>query len=165
MGTRPQTLTALADSPVGLATFMVDHDARSLELVARSFNGVAEGLTRDDVLDNITLFWLTNTGVYRLLGDRIGMGDDPDAVRSKLIGERLPSVKLSPEEFRDKLGLTDKPPAAEIARHRASARVVSGFPDPPSRCDPAGSVVASNGARRDRCRPMIYCYREQAAAP
>ncbi len=63
MGTRPQTLTALADSPVGLATFMIDHDARSLELIARSFNGVAEGLTRDDVLDNVTLFWLTNTGV------------------------------------------------------------------------------------------------------
>jgi len=63
MGTRPQTLTAFADSPVGLATFMIDHDARSLELIARSFNGVTEGLTRDDVLDNITLFWLTNTGV------------------------------------------------------------------------------------------------------
>src|SRR5687767_1784781 len=63
MGTRPQTLTALADSPIGLATFMLDHDARSLELIARSFDGVAEGLTRDDVLDNITLFWLTNTGV------------------------------------------------------------------------------------------------------
>ena len=62
MGTRPQTLTALADSPVGLATFMIDHDARSLELISRSFNGVSEGLSRDDVLDNITLFWLTNTG-------------------------------------------------------------------------------------------------------
>ena len=63
MGTRPQTLTALADSPVGLATFMIDHDARSLELIARSFNGDQEGLTRDAVLDNVTLFWLTNTGV------------------------------------------------------------------------------------------------------
>jgi len=42
---------------------LIDHDARSLELIARSFNGVAEGLTRDDVLDNVTLFWLTNTGV------------------------------------------------------------------------------------------------------
>jgi pimeloyl-ACP methyl ester carboxylesterase len=63
MGTRPQTLTALADSPAGLATFMIDHDARSLELISRSFNDVPEGLTRDDVLDNITLFWLTNTGV------------------------------------------------------------------------------------------------------
>jgi pimeloyl-ACP methyl ester carboxylesterase len=63
MGTRPQTLMGLADSPIGLATFMIDHDARSLELIERSFNGVAEGLTRNDVLDNITLFWLTNTGV------------------------------------------------------------------------------------------------------
>ena len=63
MGTRPQTLTAIVDSPVGLATFMLDHDARSLELIARSFDGVKEGLTRDDVLDNITLFWLTSTGI------------------------------------------------------------------------------------------------------
>jgi pimeloyl-ACP methyl ester carboxylesterase len=63
MGTRPQTLTALADSPVGLATFLIDHDARSLELIARSFDGVPEGLTRDDVLDNATLFWLTDTAV------------------------------------------------------------------------------------------------------
>ena len=63
MGTRPQTLVGLADSPVALATFMIDHDARSLELIARAFDGQREGLTRDDVLDNITLFWLTNTGV------------------------------------------------------------------------------------------------------
>ena len=63
MGTRPQTLVGLADSPVGLATCMIDHDARSLELIARSFNGIPEGLTRDDVLDNVTLFWLTNTAV------------------------------------------------------------------------------------------------------
>ena len=63
MGDRPQTLMAFADSPVGLASFMLDHDARSLELIERSFNGVREGLTRDDVLDNITLFWLTNTAI------------------------------------------------------------------------------------------------------
>ena len=63
MGTRPQTLVGLADSPVALATFMIDHDARSLELIARVFDGGSEGLTRDDVLDNVTLFWLTNTGV------------------------------------------------------------------------------------------------------
>jgi hypothetical protein len=63
MGTRPQTLAALADSPIGLATFLLDHDARSLELISRSFDGVKEGLTRDDFLDNVTLFWLTNTGV------------------------------------------------------------------------------------------------------
>jgi pimeloyl-ACP methyl ester carboxylesterase len=63
MGTRPQTLVGLTDSPVALATFMIDHDARSLELIARAFEGQVEGLTRDDILDNITLFWLTTTGV------------------------------------------------------------------------------------------------------
>ena len=63
MGSRPQTLTAFADSPVGLAAFMIDHDVASYELIARSFDGQKEGLTRDDVLDNITLFWLTNTAI------------------------------------------------------------------------------------------------------
>jgi pimeloyl-ACP methyl ester carboxylesterase len=63
MGTRPQTMAGFADSPIGLATFLLDHDARSLELIARSFDGQAEGLTPDDVLDNVTLFWLTNTAV------------------------------------------------------------------------------------------------------
>ncbi|MFD2612398.1 epoxide hydrolase family protein [Paenibacillus gansuensis] len=63
MGTRPQTLTALEDSPVGLAAFMIDHDAKSLELISRAFAGKRTGLTRDDVLDNITLFWLTKTAV------------------------------------------------------------------------------------------------------
>jgi pimeloyl-ACP methyl ester carboxylesterase len=63
MAWHPQTLTALADSPVGLATFLIDHDPRSLELIARSFDGHPEGLSRDDVLDNATYFWLTNTAV------------------------------------------------------------------------------------------------------
>ena len=63
MGTRPQTMAGFADSPIGLAAFLLDHDARSLELIARSFDGQAEGLTPDDVLDNVTLFWLTNTAV------------------------------------------------------------------------------------------------------
>jgi pimeloyl-ACP methyl ester carboxylesterase len=63
MGLRPQTLYALADSPVGLAAWMLDHDASSYELIVRVFDGQREGLTRDDVLDNITLYWLTNTAV------------------------------------------------------------------------------------------------------
>jgi len=63
MGTRPQTLTGFADSPIGLATFLLDHDARSLELIARAFDGQPGGLTPDDVLDNVTLYWLTNTGI------------------------------------------------------------------------------------------------------
>ncbi|HEY4110786.1 epoxide hydrolase family protein [Puia sp.] len=63
MATRPQSLTGLADSPVGLAAYMLDHDARSLEMIARSIDGQAEGLTPENVLDNVTLFWLTNTAV------------------------------------------------------------------------------------------------------
>jgi pimeloyl-ACP methyl ester carboxylesterase len=63
MGLRPQTLYGIADSPVGLAAYFLDHDARSLELIARVFDGQSEGLTRDDVLDNITIAWLTTTGV------------------------------------------------------------------------------------------------------
>ena len=63
MGLRPQTLYGLADSPVGLAAWMIDHDARSEELIVRVFDGVSEGLSRDDILDNITLYWLTNTAV------------------------------------------------------------------------------------------------------
>jgi pimeloyl-ACP methyl ester carboxylesterase len=60
---RPQTLYGIADSPVGLAAWFLDHDALSLALIARAFDGQPEGLTRDDVLDNITHSWLTNTGV------------------------------------------------------------------------------------------------------
>jgi pimeloyl-ACP methyl ester carboxylesterase len=63
MGTRPQTLTGLVDSPVGLAAFMIDHDWKSHAMIARSFAGVQEGLTRDDVLDNISLFWFTSTAI------------------------------------------------------------------------------------------------------
>ena len=64
LGTRPQTMYGLNDSPVGLAAFQLDHDPTSYELIARAFvDGVEGGLTRDDILDNVTLFWLTNTGV------------------------------------------------------------------------------------------------------
>jgi pimeloyl-ACP methyl ester carboxylesterase len=63
MASRPQTLAGLADSPVGLAAFMLDHDVASYELIARVFAGGSEGLTRDDVLDNVTLFWLTNSAI------------------------------------------------------------------------------------------------------
>ena len=63
MANRPQTLYGIADSPVGLAAWILDHDAASYALMARVFDGQPEGLTRDDILDNITLYWLTNTGV------------------------------------------------------------------------------------------------------
>jgi pimeloyl-ACP methyl ester carboxylesterase len=64
MALRPQTLYGLADSPVALAAWMLDHDARSYEDIARAFEGdPVDNLTRDEVLDNITLTWVTNTGV------------------------------------------------------------------------------------------------------
>ena len=63
MGLRPQTLYGIADSPVGLAAYFLDHDAWSYALISRVFSGEAAGLTRDDILDNITLTWLTNTAI------------------------------------------------------------------------------------------------------
>jgi pimeloyl-ACP methyl ester carboxylesterase len=63
MSLRPQTLYGLADSPVGLAGWILDHDIRSYELIARVFDGQTEGLTRDDIVENITLYWLRNTAV------------------------------------------------------------------------------------------------------
>jgi pimeloyl-ACP methyl ester carboxylesterase len=63
MGLRPQTLYGIADSPIGLAAYFLDHDARSYALISRVFAGESEGLTRDDILDNITLTWLTNTAL------------------------------------------------------------------------------------------------------
>jgi pimeloyl-ACP methyl ester carboxylesterase len=76
MGLRPQTLYGIADSPVGLAAYFLDHDLRSYELIARVFDGQSEGLTRDDVLDNITITWLTNTAISgaRLYWEYFGKG-------------------------------------------------------------------------------------------
>jgi pimeloyl-ACP methyl ester carboxylesterase len=63
MANRPQTIYGMGDSPVGLAAWLIDHDASSYALIARVFDGQSEGLTRDDILDNVTLYWLTNTAV------------------------------------------------------------------------------------------------------
>ena len=77
MNNRPQTLYGIVDSPVGLAAWMIDHDARSQEMIARVFDGNTEGLSRDDVLDNITLYWLTNTAISsaRLYWDNVHTAD------------------------------------------------------------------------------------------
>jgi pimeloyl-ACP methyl ester carboxylesterase len=63
MANRPQTILGIGDSPVGMAAWMIDHDYRSYSLIARVFDGKREGLTQDDILDNVTLYWLTNTTV------------------------------------------------------------------------------------------------------
>jgi len=100
MGLRPQTLYGLADSPVGLAAWMLDHDARSQEMIARVFAGKTEGLTRDDVLDNVTLYWVTNTAVssarlYRDSRQMPGKGGFFDAR-----GVKLPvAVSAFPDEI------------------------------------------------------------------
>jgi pimeloyl-ACP methyl ester carboxylesterase len=76
LGLRPQTMYAIADSPVGLAAYFLDHDAWSYAMIARVFAGEAEGLTRDDVLDNITIAWLTNSALSsaRLYWEYFGKG-------------------------------------------------------------------------------------------
>ena len=63
MALRPQTLYGIADSPVGLAAWILDHDDASEKLITRVFTGQTAGLSRDDVLDNITMYWLTNTAI------------------------------------------------------------------------------------------------------
>ena len=63
MANRPQTLYAIEDSPVGLAAWMIDHDVASYELIARAFTGDPGGLSRDDILDNVTHYWLTKSGI------------------------------------------------------------------------------------------------------
>jgi pimeloyl-ACP methyl ester carboxylesterase len=63
MASHPQTLYGIADSPIGVAAWLLDHDPVSFRLIARAFDGEPTGITRDDVLDNVTLFWLTNTTI------------------------------------------------------------------------------------------------------
>src|ERR671917_276386 len=63
MASHPQTLYGIAESPIGVAAWLIDHDPISFRLIARAFDGEPTGLTRDDVLDNATLFWLTNTTI------------------------------------------------------------------------------------------------------
>jgi pimeloyl-ACP methyl ester carboxylesterase len=63
MALRPQTLYAIADSPVGLAAWMLDHDDASHKLISRVFAGANEGLSKDDIVDNVSMYWLTNTAI------------------------------------------------------------------------------------------------------
>jgi pimeloyl-ACP methyl ester carboxylesterase len=95
MSGRPQTLYALEDSPIGLAAWILDHDASSQALIARVFDGQAEGLTRDDVLENITLYWLTKTAVSsaRLYWEYKGGFFDPRGVSIPV------AVSAFPEEI------------------------------------------------------------------
>jgi pimeloyl-ACP methyl ester carboxylesterase len=108
MGQRPQTLYGIADSPVGLAAWFLDHDQFSYRMIARAFDGHPEGLSRDDVLDNITITWLTNTAISgaRLYWEALprtspGFGVSHNNVRFfEPIGVRAPmAVSAFPEEL------------------------------------------------------------------
>ncbi|HTE25832.1 epoxide hydrolase family protein [Flavitalea sp.] len=92
MGTRPQSLLATADSPIGLATIFLDHDQPSLAMISRVFEGKSEGLTRDDVLDNITLTWLTNTAVsgYRIYWENKYGFFNPQGVKIPVVVSAFP---------------------------------------------------------------------------
>lgn len=108
MGQRPQTLYGIADSPIGLAAWFLDHDQRSYRMIARAFDGQPEGLTRDDVLDNITITWLTNTAVSgaRLYWEALprtssGFGIERNNVHFfEPIGPKIPvAVSAFPDEL------------------------------------------------------------------
>ena len=103
MGSRPQTLYGIADSPVGVAAWMLDHDPRSLELIARAFDGKPTGLTRDDVLDNATLFWLTNTTISaaRLYWEAIDK-------RTNFFGPKNVSIPVAVSVFPDEIYYTPR---------------------------------------------------------
>jgi pimeloyl-ACP methyl ester carboxylesterase len=108
MGHRPQTLYGIADSPIGLAAWFLDHDISSYEMIASVFDGKREGLTRDDVLDNITITWLTNTAISgaRLYWEALprtstGFGIERNNVHFfEPIGVRVPiAVSRFPDEL------------------------------------------------------------------
>ena len=103
MGLRPQTLTGLADSPVGLAAYFLDHDARSYELIARVFNGHPEGLTRDDILT-----WTTQGAVRPGWSDAQGDKSDSD-LRERVGGNNMANLKKG----RSLLHMAEHRPGAE----------------------------------------------------
>ena len=96
MGNRPQTLYGIADSPIGLAAWILDHDISSYELIARVFDGQSEGLTRDDILDNITLYWLTNTAISSA---RLYWGFNLSFVAPKNVTAVPVAVSVFPDEI------------------------------------------------------------------
>jgi hypothetical protein len=92
MGMRPQALYGIADSPVGIADYLLNHDARSLAVISRAFDGQLEGLTREDVLDKIMLTWLTHLFVSGARLYRSASRTTFLSSASKVFPSRSPSV-------------------------------------------------------------------------
>ncbi|MGY4349898.1 pimeloyl-ACP methyl ester carboxylesterase [Bradyrhizobium sp. GM7.3] len=109
MSNRPQTLYGLVDSPAGLASWMLDHDARSAAMIARVFDGKTEGLSRDDVVDNIALYWLTNTAVSsaRLYWENKLVFFEPKHINDPGRRQRLPGRDLRCAAQLDREGLSE----------------------------------------------------------
>ena len=108
MGQRPQTLYGIADSPIGLAAWFLDHDLLSYRMIARVFDGQPEGLTRDDVLDNITITWLTNTAISgaRLYWEalpRTSSGFGIERNNARFFEPINPRVPIAVSQFPDEL--------------------------------------------------------------
>ena len=126
MNLRPQTLYGLADSPVALAAWMLDHDAQSYEDIARAFAGDPVGdLTRDEVLDNVTLSWVTNTG---------------DLLGASLLGEHARVLRL---QGRHGSGRGERVPSTSSIRRRGAG---------PSRPTPTSST-STKSTRATTSRP------------
>jgi pimeloyl-ACP methyl ester carboxylesterase len=105
MAGRPETLYAIEDSPIGLAAWILDHDAASYALIARVFDGQTEGLTRDDILENITLYWLTRTAVSsaRLYWEYKGGFFDPRGVSIPVAVSAFPDeIYQAPKNWAEK---------------------------------------------------------------
>ena len=115
MGLRPQTLYGIADSPVGLAAYFLDHDARSYELISRVFDGRSEGLTRDDILDNITITF-GRPSLLGILGQRVFQ-------RQRRLHpgccERLPRRTLSSPAELGREGVSQTHPLQQARQRRA----------------------------------------------
>ena len=144
MGLRPQTLYGIADSPVGLAGYFLDHDARSLELIARVFDGEPEGLTRDDILDNITITWLTNTAISgaRLYWEYWGKGYfNAKGVSIPAGRERLPRRTLSSPSELDGARVSQADALQQARKGRPLRRL--GAAEVPLRGNARGLQVAS----------------------
>jgi pimeloyl-ACP methyl ester carboxylesterase len=105
MANRPETLYGIADSPIGLAGWILDHDTASEALIARVFDGQTEGLTRDDILDNVTLYWLTNTAISsaRLYWEYKGGFFDPRGLQIPVAVSAFPDeIYQAPKSWTEK---------------------------------------------------------------
>src|SRR5580704_8156788 len=132
MGTRPQTLYGLADSPVGMAAWLLDHGdgwgqpaaSVTLAVLGHTSHGHPAGdLTRDDVLDNITLYWLTGTAVSAALlywENKVSLYNAADvsvpAAVSAFPGENYQAPRSWTEELITTSSTTTSPPQAATSR-------------------------------------------------